>query len=98
MHEVKEENAVPAMPTQMERHLQTIIVLILTGLLVWVGTTVQQTQVEVAKLSVELQGVNSELIRDDKEMSACEMRMEVIEEQLTQIQAELTRLNADHDR
>jgi CII-binding regulator of phage lambda lysogenization HflD len=68
--------------TQMERHLQTLIVLILTGLLVWVGTTVQSTQVEVAKLSVELAFLKDSLNKDNGKFEAIEQRLDRIEQAL----------------
>jgi len=37
-----------------ERHAQTALVLLLVALLIWVGSTTQDTAVEIAKLRVEL--------------------------------------------
>jgi len=37
-----------------ERHAQTVLVMLLVALLVWVGNTTQNTSLTVARMSVEL--------------------------------------------
>lgn len=68
--------------TQLERHLQTLIVLILVALLVWVGTTVQDTQVAVAKLTVEVQFLKSRVDEPGKKFAEIEKRLDGIEKTL----------------
>ena len=78
MDDVEHKNA----HKTLERHLQTLIVIIIVGLLGWVGTTVQETQVAVAKLTVELQFVKNELRKPDQKFQRIEERLDSIERAL----------------
>lgn len=66
----------------VERHLQTLIVVVIVGLLGWVGTTVQQTQVLVAKLTVEVEFLKQEVKRPSTKFEIIEQRLDSIETQL----------------
>ena len=68
----------------IERHLQTLIVVIIVGLLGWVGTTVQATEVAVAKLTVELEFLKAEIKANNPEQKFAEIekRLDAIERKL----------------
>ena len=72
----------------MERHLQTLIVVIIVGLLGWVGTTVQSTEVAVAKLTVELEVLKEKIQIPDKKFAEIEKRLDNIEQQLQRMRGE----------
>lgn len=44
-----------------ERHLQTILVAIITALLLWVGYTVSNSSVEIVRLQEQVSGLNDRL-------------------------------------
>jgi hypothetical protein len=67
----------------IERHLQTLIVVVIVGLLGWVGATVQSTEVAVARLTVEIEFLKKELHIDATSMIAIEKRLDTIEQQLS---------------
>lgn len=66
----------------VERHLQTLIVIIIVGLLGWVGTTVQSTEVAVAKLTVELEFLKEEMRVPITKFENFERRLDRIEQSL----------------
>jgi hypothetical protein len=66
----------------VERHLQTLIVIIIVGLLGWVGTTVQSTEVAVARLTVEVEFLKKETLTDATTMIEIEKRLDTIEQSL----------------
>ena len=72
----------------MERHLQTLIVVIIVGLLGWVGTTVQSTEVAVARLTVELEVLKERIQIPDKKFAEIEKRLDSIEQQLQRMRGE----------
>lgn len=41
-------------PNSFERHAQTSLVLLLVALLLWVGSTTQQTAVSIAEMRIEI--------------------------------------------
>lgn len=43
-----------------ERHAQTVLALLLTALLVWVGKTTQDTSITIARMEVELRYLREE--------------------------------------
>ena len=67
----------------MERHLQTLIVILITGLLGWVGLTVQQTQVAIAKLTVEVEYLKIEVAKPNEKFIQIEKRLDSIEQKLS---------------
>lgn len=69
----------------IERHLQTLIVIIIVGLLGWVGTTVQATEVAVAKLTVELEFLKAEIKANNpsQKFQEIERRLDAIEQKLS---------------
>lgn len=66
----------------MERHLQTIIVVIIVGLLGWVGSTVQATQVAIAELAVEIEYMKLEMQKPQARFADIESRLDVVERRL----------------
>lgn len=68
--------------TSIERHLQTLIVIIIVGLLGWVGTTVQETQVAVAKLTVEMEFLKIEVARPSSQIFNLEHRLDALESEV----------------
>lgn len=66
----------------VERHLQTLIVIIIVGLLGWVGSTVQSTEIAVAKLTVEVEFLKKEILTDTTTMIEIEKRLDTIEQKL----------------
>lgn len=66
----------------VERHLQTIIVVIIVGLLGWVGSTVQETQVQLAGVQVELQNIKENLLVDRSKFNSIEKRLDDLERKL----------------
>ena len=68
--------------TTVERHLQTLIVIVIVGLLGWVGTTVQSTEVAVAKLAVEIEFLKKDIHMDGVGMAEIERRLDSIEQKL----------------
>lgn len=73
------DNEVQLQRNNIERHLQTLIVVIVVGLLGWVGTTVQETQVAVAKLSVEIEFLKTEIQKPSSKFKEIEARLDRIE-------------------
>lgn len=80
--------------TSIERHLQTLIVIIIVGLLGWVGTTVQETQVAVAKLTVEMEFLKIEVAKPSSQIFNLEHRLDELESEVN------LHINGDerHDR
>lgn len=66
----------------MERHLQTVIVVIIVGLLGWVGSTVQATQVAVAQLAIEMEYMKLELQKPQARFANIEERLDIVERRL----------------
>lgn len=75
----------PAQRISMERHLQTVIVVIIVGLLGWVGVTVQETQVAVAQISVEIEYLKIEVRKPNVRFEEIEKRLDSIENALSEI-------------
>ena len=69
---------------RFERHLQTIIVMIVVALLLWVGATTQQTAIAVAKLSVDVNYLQAEIKKPDSKFDEIEQRLDRIERSLLQ--------------
>ena len=75
-------------PVTMERHLQTVIVVIIVSLLGWVGVTVQQTQVAVARLSIEIEYLKTEVAKPSERFESMEKRLDAIENRLAELRYE----------
>lgn len=72
----------------LERHAQTVIVLVLTALLLWVGNTVQDMSVSLAKLEVEVKYLRETPHPvDNTKLTAIEGRLHAIELQLAALTA-----------
>jgi tRNA(Phe) wybutosine-synthesizing methylase Tyw3 len=72
---------------RIERHAQTVIVLIMVALLLWVGATTQQTAINVAKLGVDVTYLQQQVAKPDSKFREIEVRLDRIESQLTQLQS-----------
>ncbi len=66
----------------IERHTQTILVLVLVALLLWVGGTVQSTSVEVAAMGVEIRHLQAQIEKPNAKFFEIEKRLDAIERQL----------------
>lgn len=73
--------------TTTERHLQSVIVIIIVSVLGWVGVTVQQTSVAVARLTVEIEHLKAEVRRPGEKFIEIERRLDKIESTLADIKA-----------
>jgi len=67
---------------RLERHAQTVIVLVVVALLLWVGSTTQQTAIAVAKLSVDVAYLQAEVQKPNTKFEEIEERLDRIEQQL----------------
>ena len=74
--------AEPKNGQRLERHAQTVIVLIVVALLLWVGATTQQTAITVAKLSVDVTYLQAAMKEPDDKFDEIEIRLDRIEQQL----------------
>ena len=72
----------------LERHAQTILVLILVALLLWVGGTTQQTAVKVAAMSVQVASLKQRVDLSPNEFQRIERRLDGIEGTLNTISTE----------
>lgn len=70
----------------MERHLQSVIVVIIVGILGWVGITVQATQVAVAQISVEIEYLKIEVRKPNTRFQEIESRLDKIDRMLTMLE------------
>ena len=69
----------------LERHAQTVLVVILGAILLWVGSTVQTTAVSVAQLQVQVATLQIEVRRPDGKFGEIERRLDLIERGLQEI-------------
>lgn len=72
----------------MERHTQTVLVMVLVALLLWVGVTVQRTSVTVAELKVEVGHLHDTSDGDEIKFQRIERRLDAIESQLGNLRKE----------
>ena len=79
-HEVVRSNAI-------ERHAQTLLVLILVALLVWVGGTTQGTAIAVAQMQVQITQLQVDVRKPDGKFNEIERRLDSIERQLQDIKS-----------
>lgn len=79
--------------TSIERHTQTILVLILVAILLWVGSTTQQTSVAIAAMSVQVGHVQSEIDVLQREVKKPDDKFREIEKRLDSIERQLSSLN-----
>lgn len=70
-------------PNTMERHAQTALVLLLVGLLSWVGITTHNTSIAVASLAVEMQYLKQEAHKPADKFDVIERRLDAIEQALS---------------
>lgn len=63
----------------LERHAQTVLVMVLVALLLWVGQTTQQTSLAVARLQVEVEFLRNELSRPNTAHIEFDRRLKALE-------------------
>lgn len=84
--------------TVMERHAQTMLVLLLVALLVWVGGTTQATAVAVAEMRTEIAYMQRQILKPDSKFKEIELRLDSIERQLGEIRmGQNNHENQNHD-
>jgi hypothetical protein len=66
--------------TAFERHAQTGLTLVLVGLLMWIGSTTQKTQIKLAELSIEVQNLKHVIRAPQARVNDLTRRIEIIEE------------------
>lgn len=69
----------------LERHLITILVMIIVALILWVGSNVQKAQVQLAAIEVELGYIKAQTMNDNNKFHEIEKRLDSIERQLSQM-------------
>lgn len=67
-----------------ERHAQTALVILVVALLGWVGLTVNQNQIELAKLTVTVQSLNNQIAAPTARVNDLTRRIEIIETHVLQ--------------
>ena len=65
-----------------ERHAITILTMVIVALILWVGNSVQQTQVQLAAIEVDLQYIKQNTLHDNNKFHEIEKRLDNIERQL----------------
>ena len=76
----------------LERHAQSILVLVLVALLVWVGSTTQQTAISVAQLQIQVTQLQVEVRRPETKFVDLEKRLDQIDRSLQELK------NHTHDQ
>jgi hypothetical protein len=66
----------------MERHAITVLVMVMVALILWVGSNVQQAQVQLAAIEVELGYIKRQTTNDGEKFREIERRLDGIERQL----------------
>ncbi len=74
-----------------ERHAQTVLALVLTALLIWVGDTTQKTAVVIGQLQVQMQHMTNERDDDQARLDKIEERLMNLERDLSSLHQEVTR-------
>ncbi len=65
--------------SSMERHAQTALVLIVVALLSWVGLTVNRNQLELAKLTIQVENLNDAVTTPPARLDDVIRRVDTIE-------------------
>lgn len=68
--------------TVLERHAQTVLVLILVALLLWVGNTTQRTAVAVAEMRVEIVYLRAAVDDPVERIRSLEQRVRILEQRV----------------
>ncbi len=82
MAEQKETKPVSA----IERHIQTMLAVIVSSILLWVGNTVSGSREEIVRLQEQVSSMQSRLdiVNEmDRRLNALEMRVGIIENKVT---------------
>jgi hypothetical protein len=72
--------------TNMERHTQTALVLLLVGLLSWVGLTTHKTSIEIAKVGVELANLDVLVGYDHEIIEEMDKMLDIIQRDIVVLQ------------
>lgn len=72
----------------IERHAQTVLVLVLVAILLWVGSTTQKTAVQVASMSVQIENLRERVNQPPAQFQRIEQRLDDIERQIQGISNE----------
>lgn len=72
-----------------ERHTQTVLALLVTALLVWVGSTTQQTAVAIAELKAEISFMRQTRQADRLKLSNIDSRLSAVERELAALRKQL---------
>jgi septal ring factor EnvC (AmiA/AmiB activator) len=72
----------------MERHAISILTVVIVALIMWVGNSVQQTQVTLGQIEVELSYIKNSLSNDRNKFQKIEERLDSIERELRSLQAQ----------
>lgn len=65
--------------SSFERHAQTALVILVVALLGWVGLTVNANQIELAKLTVNVQNLNNKVTATPARVNDLTRRIEILE-------------------
>ena len=65
-----------------ERHAITILTMVIVALILWVGNSVQQTQVKLAAIQVDMEYIKRGIVTDGTKFHEIEKRLDNIERQL----------------
>lgn len=66
----------------LERHLIGILTVVIVALILWVGSNVQQAQVQLAAIEVEINHIKQNTANDKNKFHQIEKRLDAIERAL----------------
>ena len=66
----------------LERHAITILTMVIVALILWVGNTVQQAQVQLAAIQVDMEYIKRGIVTDGQKFYEIEKRLDGIERQM----------------
>ena len=70
----------------MERHVISILTIVIVALIMWVGNSVQQAQITLGQMEVELGYIKNSLTSDRDKFQNIENRLDSIERELRALQ------------
>ena len=71
----------------LERHAQTVVVMITAALLLWVGNTTQKTQVAVAEMRVEIRLLKESSEQPNVAYEQLKSRVDYLQEKVMRLEA-----------
>lgn len=69
----------------VERHAISILTVVIVALIMWVGNSVQQTQITLGQIEIELQYIKKSITNDRNKFQKIEDRLDSIERELRSI-------------